>query len=148
MAGKRPVTHVAGKISVPYRYSLGPFWTEFSNATKNNVIIATKCHICGAVYVPPQHFCTHCYIDLNDRIELGDTGIAVTATVVYLPYPGQPTTPPYILSQIKLDGASTIIWHVVDEIEFKDLMPRMPVKAVWREKRTGNFSDIKYFKPV
>jgi uncharacterized OB-fold protein len=148
MEEKKPVTHVPGTIHVPYRYSLGPYWTRFSISTKNNQIMGTKCHKCGSVYVPPQHFCTLCYIDVRDWVEVQDTGVAMASTVVYLPYPGQPKTPPYVFSQIKLDGASTIIWHVVDGIEFDKVRARMPVKAVWREQRKGDFSDIEYFKPI
>lgn len=148
MEEKAPVTHVSGKVHVPYKYSLGPFWTKFSNSTKNNKIVGTKCPKCGAVYVPPQHFCTLCYIDVNDWVEVKDTGVAIASTIVYLPFPGQPKKPPYIMSQIKLDGASTIIWHMVGGIDFDKLRPRMPVKAVWRKERKGDFSDIEYFKPI
>lgn len=144
----KPVTHLKGTIRVPYRYSFGPYWARFSQSTKMNKIIGTKCYQCGSVYVPPQHFCTLCYIDLKDWVEIKDTGVAIASTVVYLPYPGQPKSPPYIFSQIKLDGANTIIWHVVDGIAFDQIKPRMPVKAVWRKERKGDFSDIEYFKPL
>lgn len=148
MEEKTPVTHVYGKISVPYRYSLGPLWTEFSIATRNNKILGTKCSECGAVYVPPQHFCTLCYIDVTEKVELKDTGVALASSIVYLPFPGAPREPPYIMSQVKLDGASTIIWHMLGNIEFEKVRPRMPVKAVWREDRKGEFADIKYFEPI
>ena len=107
-----------------------------------------RCSACSAVYVPPQHFCTLCYIDVNEQVELKDTGVALASAVVYLPFPGAPREPPYIMSQIKLDGASTIIWHMLGGIEFDKVRPRMPVKAVWREDRKGEFADIKYFQPI
>lgn len=148
MEEKQPITRLSGRIHIPYRYSLGPYWSRFSRATKENEILGTKCANCGAVYVPPQHFCTLCFVDVTEWVQIKDTGVAMAWTVVHLPYPGQPRKPPYIFSQIKLDGASTIIWHVLGDVKLEELRPRMPVRAVWREARKGDFSDIEYFKPL
>ena len=81
-------------------------------------------------------------------MEVKDEGVLMNFVVNLLDYPGQPMKPPYIVAQIRLDGADTEFTHLIGEAEPASLRVGIRVKAVWQEERSGILTDIKYFRPV
>jgi uncharacterized OB-fold protein len=86
---------------------------------------------------------------MNEPVELSDTGILLTYTIVRYSVPFiQPQEPPYALGIIRLDGADSGMTHILGEVELNKIKVGMRMKAVFREVREGNLLDIKYFKPI
>lgn len=151
MTANEPVTEVQGQRVVPYHWSYGESFTEFFKATRERgVILGSRCHVCNGVLVPAIRLCGRCYQEVHEFVEIPDEGELSAFTVVYLPFPGQPTEPPYCYGYIKFDGADTMFPHMIGEVEFDEIHVGMRVKAVWEDpdKRKGDLFDIKYFKPT
>jgi hypothetical protein len=85
---------------------------------------------------------------VQEWVELSDEGTLLTFTVVYLPFIGQPTEPPYVYAFIMLDGADVQFPHILSEVEPEDVKVGMRLKAKWAEERKGTLHDIEYFRPV
>lgn len=135
---------------VPYTWSYGGSITRFFDETKSNKkIYGARCSKCKKVIVPAVIICGRCFTETEKEwVELKDEGIIDSFTIVNLPYPGQPATPPYCYGFITLDGASTFFVHLISGIPFDKIKVGMRVKAVWSDERRGDLYDIKYFKPV
>jgi len=107
----------------------------------------SKCTSCNKVVVPIAGLCARCFADTEpDALPVKDEGILDSFTIVYLPYPGQPASPPYAYGMIKLDGTSNYFMHMVDGIPLEDIKVGMRVRAVWNDDRKGDFYDIKYLR--
>lgn len=141
-----PVKEVRGQVSIPYRWSYGHWLTRFFKESRQHKrLMGTKCPRCGAVIVPAARICTRCFVDATEWVEVSDHGVLETFTTVHLPFPGQPTEPPYTYGLILLDGASTYYSHLINEPS-ESLFCGMRVEAVWSEHRKGDLFDILYFK--
>jgi uncharacterized OB-fold protein len=138
-----------GKATVAYRWSYGQALTRFFEATRDRkVILGSRCPACKGVLVPPSTLCGRCFAETEpEPVEVSDHGVLQTFTTVYLPFPGQPTTPPYTTGLIVLDGSDTAIQHLVGGIDPKDVSCGMRVRAVWSEERRGDLHDIVHFAP-
>jgi hypothetical protein len=122
---------------------------------KNGRIIATKCHGCHRIMLPPRTFCELCWRPTDEWVYVRDTGRINTFVVSHIDWKagrlpkGQRYYTPAV---IEIDGASPGmgILHMIEEIEPYEIKMGMRVKAVWRpaEERIGAITDIKYFKPV
>ena len=142
------IKEVKAVVKVPYRWSYGEYLTLFfEEFRQNKKFYGTRCSKCKSVLIPPQKVCGRCFAPTDEWVEVSDHGTLLSFTTVYLPYPGQPTTPPYTYGNILLDGANTIFAHLIGEIEAEKIRCGMRVQAVWNEERKGNLYDIKYFKP-
>lgn len=140
-----PVKEVRGQISIPYRWSYGRALTRFFEESRDNKrLMGTKCPRCESVIVPAARICTICYIETSEWVGVSDHGVLATFTTVHLPFPGQPTEPPYTYGLILLDGANTYYSHLVDE-PVETLACGMRVQAVWSENRKGDLFDILHF---
>ena len=149
LAENEPVKEIIRNMTVPYHWSYGESFTKFFKATKERkVILGSRCPVCRGVLVPAMELCGRCYVTVDEWIDLPDEGELVSYTVVYLPWPGQPTEPPYAYGYILFDGADTMFAHLIGECEFDDIEVGMRVKAVWNEDRKGDLFDIKHFKPI
>ncbi len=145
---------IPGKWDIEYKYAAGPYLSKFLKGLKEKKIYGIKCPSCKRVLVPPRMFCDKCYIQLNDWVEVNDTGTLESFIVIYRKFYGLPD-PPYALGLIKLDGASESLLHYVGGIDLSNpnkiseiLKPGIKVKAVWNEERKGSILDIKYFTPL
>jgi hypothetical protein len=138
-----------GKIYIPNTYTAGAVGSHFLIELRDNKrIMGTKCPACDLVYVPARSVCKYCFAQLDQWVEVSDTGTLQTYTVAGRPNGAQPVDPPIIYGIIQLDGASTGLVHMLSEVEFEKLAIGMRVKAVFAEKRVGSILDIKYFKPL
>jgi uncharacterized OB-fold protein len=138
------------RIRLPYTWHVGKAGSRFYQEIRDNCKIwGTKCHQCESVFVPPRETCPRCYRDLQEWVQVSDTGTLLTYTVTRYAVPGiQPLEPPFALGIIKLDGATTGLVHLLGEIKLSDISIGMRAKAVFRAVREGNYLDIKYFKPI
>jgi uncharacterized OB-fold protein len=144
------VKNVKRTCYVPYHWCYGYYNTLFFERLKEEkVIYGSRCTSCGKVVVPTTAVCARCFAPTEkDPVPVSDEGYIDSFTIVYLPYPGQPSTPPYAYGMIKLDGTSNLFMHMIGGVPLEEIKVGMRVKAVWNEERRGDFYDIKYFQPV
>ena len=143
--GPAPVKEVRGQINIPYRWSYGRWLTRFFEESRDRRrLMGTKCPRCASVIVPAARICSPCYVETSEWVEVSDRGVLATFTTVHLPFPGQPTEPPYTYGLILLDGASTYYSHLINE-PVERLSCGMRVQAVWSENRHGDLFDILHF---
>jgi uncharacterized protein len=157
MAYKNEIEEIKGFFEIPFEYSYGQYYPVFYEALKDKKIIAVTCPQCKGVILPPRPYCGKCFVDVNeDWVEVSDEGYVRTFTVVHIPFPGQPTDPPYCYALIGLNGKdgnpelTTDFHHLIGEVDDpeNEVKVGMKVKAVWKEHRLGNIHDIMYFKPM
>jgi len=141
-------------VVLPYNWALGQTWSRFFEALKEEKILGTRCRSCLKVLVPARSFCPGCYRDMEEWV-VGQEGSVETWCLVNYRYLGQTLEPPYIIAQIRLDGASCGFTHLVGGFdltrpdEVRQRMRRgMRVRAVWREEKRGDIHDIAHFRPL
>ena len=145
------IPKVDGHVNIQYKWVYGTALAKFYNALRTEgKIYGIKCPKCHGVQCPPKSFCGICYVECTEYVELPNVGVLELFTTVYMEFPGQPRKPPYTYGYIKIDGSHTHIYHIIEEIEEKDIRVGMRVEPVWEdpENRKGTLYDIKYFKPV
>ncbi len=145
------VNRVDGHLAVPYKWVYGTALAKFYTGLKNEAkFYGVKCPKCKKVQCPPKSYCGVCFEECTEWVELPNIGTLESFTTVYMEFPGQPMKPPYTYGYVKLDGAHTHVYHLIDGIPESELRVGLRVEAVWEspEKRKGNLHDIKYFHPV
>jgi len=146
---------VKGYVSLPYNWSMGPTTTRFFEEFKNKRIMGTRCETCNRVLIPARSFCSECFVETKNWVQVSDEGTIRTWVLINFSYEGQPRVPPYITAIIDLDGADVGLPHFVDGIDMDDVKTVAEkvrigsrVKAVWKNNREGNILDIDYFIPI
>ncbi|OHB71077.1 MAG: hypothetical protein A2W23_04340 [Planctomycetes bacterium RBG_16_43_13] len=136
-----------GDIPVTNLYTVGIAGGEFFSALKERgKVLGTRCNKCDFTYVPARYFCERCFATLNEYVEILDEGIIETYTVCYVDVDNKPLKEPEIIAAIKLNGASTILIHII-KAEPSKISVGKKVKAIFhpKVKRRGVITDIKYF---
>lgn len=145
------ISKVNGHVLVPYKWAYGSALGKFYNGMKNEAkFYGTRCPKCQRVQCPPKSFCGLCFEECTEWVELPNRGVLESFTTVYMEFPGQPMKPPYTYGYVKLEGANTHLYHLIDEIEEDDIKIGLQLEAVWNDadKRNGDLYDIKYFRPL
>jgi uncharacterized OB-fold protein len=85
----------------------------------------------------------------DEVVELSDKGTIVTFSIVRVPSANIPLELPYITVNVLLDGADTILMHVLDA-KLDDVHMGMRVQAVWKPKEewTTSTENIVYFRAI
>lgn len=136
-----------------YEHAFGPYYGRMFDEIKNNRrIMGVKCPAGDGAYLPPRETCDVTHKRTGTWVDIKDTGVVRGMSVIHMEFVGQKLKPPYIYAEIKLDGASTRLIHIVkidDMDRAKELVkPGTRVKAVWSEKATGSMNDIEYFEVI
>lgn len=141
---------VEGKLALPYQYFAGRTGSRFLIALRDEKkILGMKCNKCNKVFVPPRDTCEICFEKLSDNwVPVSDTGVVTGWTVVRYAEPHQPVKPPYILAQIKLDGADTPLVHIVQGIAPSQMKEGLKVKAQFAKNPVPTIMAIECFKPM
>ena len=145
------IMKVNGKVRIPYRWVYGRALGKFYNGLKyEGKFHGTKCPKCRRVQLPPKSYCGVCFEPCTEWVELPNRGVLESFTTVHMEWPGQPMKPPYTYGYIKLRGANTHLYHLIEEIEERDIRVGLEVEAVWLDlaQRKGNLYDIRYFRPI
>ena len=140
-------------MKMEYEYAVGENATRFFQELKDyGQLMGVRCAACNRVYIPPRPVCGICFEPTTEWVPLSDEGVLVGATVVRLPFvdpmTGKQRPVPYGMGIIRLDGASTGIFHFVDEIDESKLRVGRRVRANIRTERQGNLQDITGFRLV
>lgn len=153
--------HVEGIAEIPYKLDLqyehayGPHYGRlFDEMATYQRIIGSLCPQCKNVLVPPREFCDICFVRTTQYVDVADTGRIQAFSIIHLEFVGQTRKPPYIYTEIVLDGSATRLIHNIGGIDITKanelLKIGMRVKAVWKapEDCKGSLDDIEYFEPI
>lgn len=143
------------EATVPYELASGPSWHRFFEGFKEEKIYGVKCPKCKRVLVPARSFCSLCFEDTDEWVQVSDEGEVKGWSLTNFHFFGMPTDPPFITALIKLDGADTDMDHLIGGFDLTDLdlvtrtlQMGARVKAVWKKEKKGCIMDIKHFKPI
>lgn len=155
------LSSITAGVNLTFNYAAGEAASRFLIALRDEKrIYGTRCPRCGRVLVPARSFCSRCYTDTSEWVEVGPRG----TLIAYTPFPqpcsgdrksadpllpkGEGRRENYGLALIHLDGADTNILHLLSATLLNSLAAGTRVEAVFAEKRSGSVLDIAYFRPV
>ena len=144
------VTLIRTPVSLDYDYSAGESASRFLRAIEQGKLLGQRCPVDGRVYFPSRGSCPQHAVTFGDEtVELSDKGTIVTFSIVRVPSANIPLELPYITVNVLLDGADTILMHVLDA-NLDAVHMGMRVQAVWkpREEWTTSTANILYFRPI
>jgi uncharacterized OB-fold protein len=135
------------KIEIPYSYVAGRAVTRFLLGLKEKVFIASVCGSCGRKNVLPLSFCGRCWKPIDQFVPVGPLGTlesfaAVPGGVPELPH----VVGPVIYGLVRLDGADTLLAHVITGDAEDKIRCGARVEAVWCEERSGSILDVAAFR--
>ncbi len=140
-------------VRFEYSYAAGQFASRFMESLKEDGrLYGTRCAACDQVLVPPRPVCGMCGVRTDEWVEVGPGGVINGYTVVEVsfidPMTGVERPIPYGFAFIQLDGASTNIYHFLEESRHDRIHIGMAVEAVLRpqSERDGTMSDIINFR--
>ena len=145
-----PIQVLRTPIKLDYLYSAGQSASRFLRGIKEGKLLGQKCPVDGRVYFPSRGSCPmHAVAFGGDVVELPDKGTVVTYAIVRVPSENIPLELPYIAVQVLIDGADTVLMHVLD-CDLEDVRMGMRVQAVWKPKEEWDTSvaNILYFRPI
>jgi uncharacterized OB-fold protein len=136
---------IEGELPVGFRYTPGVANTAFFEALRDRgVLLGSRCGSCGVTYLPARLFCERCFAELTPDVECGPEGELISWTVCRVDIDDEPLDEPVTVGLVKLDGADTVLMHLLQSDE-----PQigMRVRAVVREDRAGSILDLAGFAP-
>lgn len=141
---------VEGKLALPYQYFAGRTGSRFLISLRDEKKIkGLKCEKCDKVFVPPRQTCERCMTDISKNwVDVKDTGTVTGFTIIRYEEPHQPMKPPYVLAQVKLDGADTPLTHIIKGVPLSKMKTGIKVQAVFARKTTASIMDIDHFRPL
>lgn len=140
-------------MRIEYNYAAGAHATRFFRELRDHARLwGVRCPSCHRVYVPPRPLCGICLQSAREWVQVGDEGVIVGCTVVQVPFldpmTGKQRPVPYGFAIIRLDGASTALYHFLEETDPTKMYVGQRVKAVFRPERTGSLDDILRFRAL
>jgi len=139
-------------FTAAYAWSVGIPMEKFIKALADKKLLASKCPACGYTYTPPRNRCGKCNAVIGDKdlVELSGKGtlLSYTAAQVQLDGAGnfKDLEKPELIGAVKLEGADSTVFMLLDKAEAKDLKPGLKVEVEWSEATKGALSDLKGFK--
>ena len=138
---------VRQKIELPYSYIAGRAVTRFLLGLKSKLFYASVCGSCGRKNVLPLSFCGRCWKPIDRYVPVGPRGTLESFASVPAGVPEMPHIPePVIYGLVRLDGADTLLAHVITADAEDKIRCGARVEAVWREERSGSILDVEAFR--
>ncbi|CAA0093782.1 Uncharacterised protein [Zhongshania aliphaticivorans] len=149
-ASDEPITGVEAPIYLTYNFTAGKATARYLQSLKQGELVGQRCPQCRNVYIPPRGSCAACGVPTEEEVTLGNKATVESFTIVYIPIPGNPIKPPYVIANLVLDGANLSFLHLLSECKNEDVRIGMRVEAVWKPKEEWGFAmeNIQYFKPI
>ncbi len=146
-----PIEVFLQPIQLDYDYTAGVSASRFLRAIEQGKLLGQRCPVDGRVYFPSRGSCPQHAVPFADdgAVELPDRGTIVTYSIVRVPSENIPLELPYITVQVLLDGADTVLMHVLDG-DLDTVRMGLRVEAVWKPKEewTTSLANILYFRPL
>ncbi len=141
--------------AMPYEWAIGKYGSRFFQELKERgKFLGIRCPQCGKVYIPPRRVCGPCFREIDELVELPDSGTIMAFTVVNYPFidpdTGKQRPIPYTYGLIRIDGADCFFSHLVNETDVGRIKVGKRVRAVLksRDEMQGNIEDIRYFEII
>ncbi|AKG90836.1 putative nucleic-acid-binding protein containing a Zn-ribbon [Geoglobus ahangari] len=107
-------------------------------------LIGTKCENCGRTFYPPRNLCPECRRKSSIvEVELGDTGVVLSYSVVHDAPESMKLERPYIVGLIRLDSGVVVTSQIVCDPE--DVRIGMRVRAAFRRYGEDGEDGIIYY---
>lgn len=144
------VTGIKSPVYLKYRFTAGSAPARFLTRLKEGVLTGQSCPRCSNVYIPPRGSCPACGVPTEDEVVLSDKGTIQSFTIVYIPIPGNPIQPPYIVANIVPDGANISFIHLLGECVIEEVHIGQRVQALWKPEEEWGYAmdNIRYFRPL
>lgn len=140
-----PIGFVASGINLEFSYAAGETASRFLAALRDEQkIYGTRCPDCQRVLVPARPFCSRCFVEPTEWIEVGPRG----TLIAFAPITSTSLPPTSSLALICLDGAHTNLLHLLEGAGLEGWRIGMRLEAVFATERVGSIRDILYFRPV
>ena len=134
--------------SYKYKFNI-THMKPFLEKLKDKKLIANRCSGCNRVFYPPRLVCGQCLVKPDKWEDIRDTASGCTFAISYLKNSetGEVEERPMVL--VHHDGSDTAsIAELNPNLNVKDTYVGMPIKAHWREERTGGLMDIEYYDKI
>ena len=133
-------------VAFDYTRSTGPVLGRFLAGLRDGRVVGGRTSE-GTVVVPPPDYDPITHAQLDEFVEVADSGTVTSWTWVPEPVKGQPFDRPFAFALVTLDGADAPFLHALDVTSPDDVRTGMRVKIRWREERVGDITDIVSFVP-
>jgi len=134
-------------LGYTYTRSTGPVVGRFLTELRERRIVGTRGSD-GTVYVPPMEFDPVTAAQLDQFVDVADSGEVVSWCWVGEPRRAHPFDRPFAWAMVRLDGAGVPMVHAVDAGGADAMSTGMRVKVRWAEEPRGHITDIACFEPV
>lgn len=134
------------RLEFRFRHSLGKV-SRFFLALEERRLLATRCPTCKTVWMPPRPVCGN-DLAVTQWTELSGRGtLAVGSLSAYsLTAAGAGTQ--LMFGYIALDGASTMLFQQLRNVDPDALVTGLPVKAVWNDAPVDHPMRLFWFEPA
>ena len=145
-----PVAVIVAPTSISIQHSASRAESIYLRGLRQGMLLGARSGDDGKVYFPPREADPATGCELDQFVQLPDTGTVTTFAVINIPVPGQRIKPPYVAAYILLDGADIPFLHLVTEIDAADVRMGMRVRAVWkpRDQWGLGIDNIEHFRPT
>ncbi|MEX1665526.1 Zn-ribbon domain-containing OB-fold protein [Zhongshania arctica] len=149
-ASDEPIIGVESPSYLTYNFTAGKATSLYLRSMKEGKLVGQRCPKCRNVYIPPRGSCAACGVPTEEQVTLSNKATVESFTIVYIPIPGNPIKPPYVIANLVLDGANLSFLHLLSECKNEDVRIGMRVEALWRPEEEWGFAmeNIQYFKPI
>jgi hypothetical protein len=147
---REPVKVQVTPSSIEIQHTASLPETAFLRGLEEGKLLGARTGKDGKVYFPPKEADPATGLELDNYIELPDTGTVTTFAIINIPFAGQRIKPPYVAAYVLLDGADIAFLHLIQEIDATEVRMGMRVEAVWkpRDEWGLGIDNIEYFKPT
>ncbi len=147
---REPVTVQVTPSSIEIQHTASLPESAFLRGLEEGKLLGARTGNDGKVYFPPKEADPATGLELDNYVELPDTGTVTTFAIINIPFAGQRIKPPYVAAYVLLDGADIAFLHLIQEIDATEVRMGMRVQAVWkpREEWGLGIDNIEYFKPT
>jgi uncharacterized OB-fold protein len=147
---REPVTVQVAPSSIEIQHTASLPESVFLRGLEEGKLLGARTGNDGKVYFPPKEADPATGLELDNYVELPDTGTITTFAIINIPFAGQRIKPPYVAAYVLLDGADIAFLHLIQEIDATEVRMGMRVEAVWkpREEWGLGIDNIEYFKPT
>jgi len=140
------------QITLNYRFAAGRFGTPFFRALRSEGRVMATVDAAGNVLMPPRPVSGLTNTPTSGWMEVGPTATLSGYTVVHVPFidpmTGARRPVPYGFGLVRFDGASTNVYHLIDETDPGKLRVGLALEPVFKPvaQRQGTLADIRFFR--
>jgi uncharacterized protein len=134
-------------VAFDYTRSTGPVLGRFFTGLRDRRLLAGRTSD-GRVILPSPEFDPITHRQLEDFVEVGDTGTVTSWSWVPEPVAGQPFDRPFAFALVTLDGCDAPFLHALDVASPEEVSTGMRVRVRWKDERVGHITDIACLEPV